>query len=100
MLTLPIRKQWLDKIASGEKQEEYREIKPYYSSRFRNVWGYPSYWGEEHKVRFRNGYSSRSPFAIAACTLSTGQGREEWGAMPGVKYYVLHIVRIEEAPHD
>ena len=34
MLTLPIKKKWFDMIKSGEKKEEYREIKPYYTSRF------------------------------------------------------------------
>lgn len=34
MLTLPIKKCWFDKIKTGEKKEEYREIKPYYTSRF------------------------------------------------------------------
>ena len=34
MLTLPIKKKWFDMIKSGEKKEEYREIKPYYVSRF------------------------------------------------------------------
>ena len=29
MLTLPIKKKWFDMIVSGEKKEEYREIKPY-----------------------------------------------------------------------
>ena len=28
MLTLPIKKKWFDMIKSGEKKEEYREIKP------------------------------------------------------------------------
>lgn len=34
MLTLPIKKKWFDMILSGEKKEEYREIKPYYERRF------------------------------------------------------------------
>ena len=34
MLILPIKKQWYDMILSGEKKEEYREIKPYYEKRF------------------------------------------------------------------
>lgn len=34
MLVLPIKKKWFDMIASGEKKEEYREIKPYWTSRF------------------------------------------------------------------
>ena len=37
MLILTLQKKWFDMILSGEKQEEYREIKPYYTSRFCNV---------------------------------------------------------------
>lgn len=37
MLTLPIKKKWFDMIKSGEKKEEYREIKPYYDSRFYHI---------------------------------------------------------------
>ena len=40
MLILPIKKKWFDMIASGEKTEEYREIKPYYDSRFMNAFGF------------------------------------------------------------
>ena len=40
MLILPIKKKWFDMIASGEKKEEYREIKPYYDSRFMNAFGF------------------------------------------------------------
>ena len=36
MLTLPIKKKWFDMIKSGEKKEEYREIKPYWTKRFEN----------------------------------------------------------------
>ena len=36
MLVLPIKKKWFDMIISGEKKEEYREIKPYYDKR-RNI---------------------------------------------------------------
>ena len=39
MLILPIKKKWFDMIVSGEKKEEYREIKPYYDSRFMNAFG-------------------------------------------------------------
>lgn len=33
MIVLPIKKKWFDMIASGEKKEEYREMKPYYDKR-------------------------------------------------------------------
>lgn len=37
MLTLPIMGKWFNMILSGEKQEEYREIKPYYKTRFKKI---------------------------------------------------------------
>ena len=39
MLILPIKKRWFDMILSGEKKEEYRDITPYYETRFKNLWG-------------------------------------------------------------
>ena len=33
VLTLTVSKQWLDMIADGRKNEEYREIKPYWVAR-------------------------------------------------------------------
>lgn len=37
MLTLPIMGKWFNMILSGDKQEEYREIKPYYTTRFKKM---------------------------------------------------------------
>lgn len=34
MLIFPLKKQWYEKIKSGEKTIEYREVKPYWSKRF------------------------------------------------------------------
>lgn len=36
MLILPIKKKWFDMILSGEKKEEYREIKEYYEESVRS----------------------------------------------------------------
>lgn len=33
MLIFPLKKQWYDKIKSGEKTVEYREVKPYWRKR-------------------------------------------------------------------
>ena len=96
MLILPIKKKWFDMILSGEKKEEYREIKPYYTTRFRNVWGYPAYWNEIHTIRFRNGYSKDSPSFLADVLLGIGAGKPKWGAEPGKKYYVLLIHKVYE----
>ena len=98
MLILPIKRKWFDMIFSGEKKEEYREIKPYYRSRLRNEgfldqYGLPTLY--QGWVLFRNGYAGNSPSFIARCTLDIKQGREEWGAEPGREYYVLKILEID-----
>lgn len=108
MIVLPIKKKWFDMIASGEKKEEYREIKPYWNSRIgKEMFGAPlrniskellkkSYNTKEFWVRFNNGYSQISPTLYAKCTLSIGQGKLEWGAEPNINYYILKILKIEE----
>ena len=94
MLTLPIKKQWYDMILSGEKKEEYREIKEYYTTRFQNI-GFLNENEEptniQKEICFRNGYSNNSPSFIADCTLSIKQGNPIWGAIPNTEYYVLKI---------
>ena len=125
MLTLPIQKKWYDMILSGEKKEEYREIKKYYETRFRNLFGaitiYPSsifsdrskyelLQGEAvpeeirkegiQEIIFRNGYSKNSKEIKARCRLRIGKGRPEWGASPDKQYYVLGILSVEKLAAD
>lgn len=107
MLTLPIKKKWLDMIAVGEKKEEYRDIKPYYDARLLTLFG--CIWVNDEliksplpelqrepvqKIAFRNGYSKNAPTIIANCELKAGKGREDWGAEPGKIYYILSIKNI------
>lgn len=101
MLTLPIKKVWYEMILSGFKKEEYRNITPYYEARFKNAFGYILYNNEivykkEALIKFRNGYSKNAPSFIAKCSINIGEGRQEWGAIPGVKYFILGIVKILE----
>ena len=115
MLTLPIKKKWFDMILSEEKKEEYREIKDYYTTRFLNALGVMCFKDNEKQwahykssvfrylqftnvyrdnfffVKFRNGYSATSPSFIAQVSLDIGEGKKEWGAEAGKKYYRLHI---------
>ena len=76
MLILPIKRKWFDMILSGEKKEEYRDIKPYYDTRLMDTFG--MIWVGDELIR----------------SLSAGYGREEWGAEPGKKYYILTIENI------
>lgn len=97
MLVLPIKRKWYEMILSGKKKEEYREIKPYYTSRFMGnglllMDGTPNDWGG--MIIFRNGYSKNSPQFEAEVNLRIDKGRQEWGAEPGKTYYVLTIEKI------
>lgn len=116
MLTLPIKKKWFDMILSGDKKEEYREIKPYYETRFMNLFGVIFCGGTWIKcaeiglsecakdgvqeITFRNGYSKNSPSFIAKCTLSIGTGKEEWGAEKGKEYFILTVQEILKGSED
>ena len=125
MLILPNKKKWFDMILSGEKKEEYREIKEYYETRFQNLFGaitiYPSsifshrskyelLQGEAvpeeirkdsvQEIIFRNGYSKDSKAIKARCRLRIGEGKSEWGAEPDKQYYILEILDEEKLVAD
>ena len=98
MLTLPIKKKWFDMIRSGEKKEEYREIKPYWMKRFRTI-GFLDNYGFviPHKptlITLQNGYGKDAPFVRVWVTLNIADGYEKWGAEPGKPYYVLEILKV------
>lgn len=107
VLVLPIKRKWFDMIKSGEKKEEYREIKPYYDNRIGNAVAGASFkychpdWikklenNKEFDVIFRNGYSYNSPSIWCTCTFRRGIGKEEWGAIPNKEYYILDIKKID-----
>ena len=103
-LILPMKREWFEMELSGEKKEEYREIKPYWIVRVLKWLGWPK--SEEKKaiellsatnnlipreVLFRNGYSASCPSFIGMCTVRIGTGREEWGAEKDKKYFVFTI---------
>ncbi|MDE7228745.1 MAG: hypothetical protein K2N31_10560 [Treponemataceae bacterium] len=41
MLIFPLKKEWYEKIRSGEKTVEYREVKPYWNNRILVYTGVP-----------------------------------------------------------
>ena len=115
MLTLTIKRKWLEMIRSGKKKEEYREIKSYYTVRFRRLMTYAP-WREEHTlaairsatdrggipitVILRGGYSALSPAIQVSGKLVIGEGRPEWGAEPGKEYYIIRIEEFEDLLTD
>ena len=89
ILILPIKRYWLNKIASREKLEEYRNITPYYEKRLGKYMDYPYFF-----VGLRAGYNMASPFIVCRCRLRKGEGFEKWGAEKGKRYYVLEIIKV------
>ena len=108
MLTLPIKKKWFDMIKSGEKKEEYREIKPYYEKRFepyipdfgnmkmQHMEHGTAFWEVADEIIFRNGYSKNNPTIRCKIKIRKGYGKPEWGADPYQEYYILDILKVEE----
>lgn len=94
ILNLTLKKKWFDMIESGEKKEEYRELKPYWVTRLTNgIKTYPSIHSIDGKgyevdykefdfVLFRNGYAKDAPCILVECKgIDMGKGKSEWGAI-------------------
>lgn len=118
-LVLPLKKKWYDMIASGEKTEEYREIKTFWINRLLTWFDGHSIgkyyeltfpisttvkkdlidtmivWREIDSVTFTLGYpkkgdtSRRMTFRVDRITVDTG--RPEWGAIPTRLYFVIKL---------
>ena len=99
ILTLSLNKKWFNMIKSGQKREEYREIKPYWKVRLRNAQkisplttvysgfkkfdkvvftlAYPKANDNERRLEFKNPH------------IYIGKGHPEWGAEPNKLYFVI-----------
>lgn len=85
VLHLTLKKKWFDMIASGEKKEEYREIKMYWAKRLLK---------DYDAILFRNGYGKNVPsFMVEYRGITQGYGRSDWGG-DGNKVYILHLGKI------
>jgi len=77
-------------IASGEKREEYREMKHYWHKRLMNR--------KYDAIRFRNGYAPTSPtITVELKELLSGLGIVEWGAPEETAVYILRLGNILDA---
>ncbi len=116
-LHLNLKKIWFDMILSSEKKEEYREITTYWINRLFN-WRNESNWDindflrefeyhqnelcfiEKHSkqfetITFSNGMTPPVPrFVIELKDFEIREGKQEWGAEPGIKYFVLELGKI------
>lgn len=97
MLILPIKSKWFNMILSGDKQEEYREIKPYYTTRFKKIFEmYPNSniptGLDKQLIGFRNGYGSSRPQFTAVCSLDIKTGKFD-----GAVHFLMHTEELKGA---
>ena len=59
ILHLNLKKEWFDKIKTGEKTIEYREVKPYWTDRL--CYSVSKGFKEFDKIIFKNGYQKNAP---------------------------------------
>jgi len=109
-LHLTLKKVWFDMILSGEKKEEYREIKPYWIKRLcpndydltlfesiipdndKNPTFSCKKFKEYDTITFKNGYAADSPEMIVELQgIQIEMGLASWGAELGKKYFVLSL---------
>lgn len=122
-LHLTLKKKWFDMILSGEKKEEYREIKPYWNKRFfkcginctkSKYYGdcqeiidgnvvntFPchscehSYCSDFDTVVFRNGYSKNAPtITVELNYITIDFGHIKLGAPESNPVYILTLGKI------
>lgn len=107
-LNLTLKKEWFDKILSGEKTEEYREIKRHWVSILctKHVGEMGGDLMDRHhviayrikpyfkKICFTNGYGNHRPsFDIECKGISIGKGNPEWGA-PDEDVFIISLGKI------
>lgn len=83
-LHLVLKRKWYEMIESGEKKEEYREIKPYWEKRLLE--------SDFTHVTFQLGYQKnalRMTFCIEDMTF--GRGNPNWGAPTDRDVFIIKL---------
>lgn len=106
MLIFPLKKEWYEKIRSGEKTVEYREVKPYWKKRifkefdidvdgFHEIGDALIMVNFKHPVKLRLGYTKRYLTAFAnKLEIVDGKDTDLHIDKP---VYAIHLEEIKEA---
>ena len=107
ILHLTLKKKWFDLIASGEKKEEYRELKEYWYQRFfyseireRNNSISEKVYTEPKRfdaVEFKHGYSEYAPMILVELKgIEIGHAKPEWSDNWKGEVFVIKLGEIIE----
>ena len=87
-LRLNLKAVWYDMIESGEKKEEYRKIKPYWTKRL--IENSEEYFFKPYDtITFVYGYTKRE-MTFKCAGIRVGKGNSAWGA-PEDDVYIISI---------
>lgn len=92
ILPLVLKGKWYDMIASGEKKEEYRDVKPFWKKRIENILHHP----HSILVAFSRGYKKQDMFFVCDAILlirnevNWRRRKVEWGE-PETPHYVIKL---------
>lgn len=100
-LHLPISEPWFSKILSGEKLEEYRDLKRFYACRLGWYWNDAATKGvvftphQDFKVlHLTNGYGHHRPqLWVHIEYIAIGNGKPEWGA-PAEDVFIIRLGKV------
>lgn len=90
VLKLTLESKWFNLIAQGVKTEEYREVKPWTTSRLVDRFG--NCFRKYDYVEFANGYSKTAPrirLVHKGTRLENGQNHPTWGEPSGEHYVIM-----------
>ncbi len=107
ILHLTLKKKWFDMILSGEKKEEYREIKPYWEKRlWREFYAdnglMVDIYGRDSSIHFdviklKNGYAKDAPMMTLKCKgISIGKCKGDWSDMAIEDHFIIGLGKILE----
>ena len=106
ILYLNLKKEWYNAIESGDKTEEYREIKEYWIKRLTNLkhnsllfsyrYGYtPIPYKNYTHVCFIYGYTKRN-MTYPITNISFGFGKSEWGAPEDKEVFIIKFDKTQK----
>lgn len=106
ILDLSLCYQWYDMIASGEKTEEYREIKDYWLHRLTNIQFFTGELEERDMafakrydaVRFHRGQGGKTTMLFECKELTIGFGKPEQGAPADKRVFIIRLGKRIENP--
>ena len=106
-LKLTLKRRWFDMIVSGEKKEEYRDIKLYWFRRLVDSGTdvklltsvnlaaglFSVSFKKFDAVEFSNGYRHFCPkITLALTEIVLSKGEPQWGAQPNEFYFTLIMI--------